>query len=175
MNWQRWKVYLLTFLCYVSIHNMRMSYSQVKSDFKSDFQQSDLFLALFDALVYLSLGTGFFFRFLLQGKKKMLNSLLMFLGIACIGYLIIPINSLLFKEKAQDSYFIKEILPGMGLLIFGFFQFPAWPTLLTITSQEFELNGDGTAMGIWSANGDLGNIVGFALTGFLVSNLEMRW
>ena len=105
----------------------------------------------------------------------MLNSLLMFLGIACIGYLIIPINSLLFKDKAPDSYFIKEILPGLGLLIFGFFQFPAWPTLLTITSQEFELNGDGTAMGIWSANGDLGNIVGFALTGLFVSNLEIRW
>lgn len=30
-------------------------------------------------------------------------------------------------------------------------------------------------MGIWSANGDLGNIIGFALCGILVDSLDCRW
>lgn len=30
-------------------------------------------------------------------------------------------------------------------------------------------------MGIWSANGDLGNIVGFALCGILVDSFSFRW
>ena len=75
---------------------MRMSYSQVKSEFKTSFQQSNLFLGLFDALVYLALGTGYFFRFFLQGKNNFKSSLVIFLTIACIGYLIIPITSLVF-------------------------------------------------------------------------------
>lgn len=30
-------------------------------------------------------------------------------------------------------------------------------------------------MGIWSANGDFGNIVGFGLTAILVDSLSFRW
>ena len=30
-------------------------------------------------------------------------------------------------------------------------------------------------MGIWSANGNLGNITGFAMTGLLVDVLELKW
>ena len=30
-------------------------------------------------------------------------------------------------------------------------------------------------MGVWSANGDLGNIVGFAMTGLLIDQFEFRW
>lgn len=59
----KWQTYILTFTSYVALHTMRMSYSQVKSEFKTSFQQTNLFLGLFDALVYLALGTGFFFRF----------------------------------------------------------------------------------------------------------------
>jgi sugar phosphate permease len=60
-------------------------------------------------------------------------------------------------------------------LVFGFCQFPAWPTLLTLTSEHFNLEKEGTAIGTWSANGDLGNIVGFALAGFIVNGLNFRW
>lgn len=55
----------MTFIDYVALHNMRMSYSQIKPNFQVSFNQSNFYLGLFDALVYLSLGTGFFFRFLL--------------------------------------------------------------------------------------------------------------
>jgi|688.fasta_scaffold593967_1 sugar phosphate permease len=68
-KWNKWKTYLITFIDYVALHNMRMSYSQVKPNFQKSFDQSNLWLGLFDSLVYLSLGMGFFFRFLLEGRK----------------------------------------------------------------------------------------------------------
>lgn len=79
------------------------------------------------------------------------------------------------NDSVRDDYFIKEIVPGIGLLVFGFCQFPAWPTLLTLTNEHFNLEKEGTAIGTWSANGDLGNIIGFALAGFIVNGLEWRW
>ena len=174
-KFMKWQTYIITFTSYVALHTMRMSFSQVKSDFSKTFQESNLFLGLFDALVYIALGTGFFFRFLLQGKKNLRFSLVLFLSIACVGYLYIPISSLVLGETVRSNFFLQIFLPGLGLLIFGFFQFPAWPTLLTFTNEHFNLEKEGTAMGIWSANGDLGNIVGFAMCGLLVGTLSWRW
>lgn len=88
---------------------------------------------------------------------------------------MIPILSIIAGQDVNNDHFLKEILPGIGLLLFGFCQFPAWPTLLTLTSEHFNLEKEGTAIGTWSANGDLGNIVGFALAGFIVNGLEWRW
>jgi sugar phosphate permease len=136
---EKWKTYIISFIDYVALHNMRMSYSQVKPNFQKSFEQSNLWLGLFDALVYLSLGMGFFFRFLLEGKKELLKSYIIFINIACCAYLVIPILSLSLGEGVKDNYFFKEILPGLALLVFGFCQFPAWPTLLTLTSEHFDL------------------------------------
>jgi MFS family permease len=152
-----------------------MSYSQIKPNFQSSFEQSNLWLGLFDALVYLSLGMGFFFRFLLEGKKNLLKSYIIFISIACTAYLAIPILSLICNKDVADSFLLKEIVPGIALLVFGFCQFPAWPTLLTLTNEHFNLEKEGAAIGTWSANGDLGNIIGFALAGFIVNGLEFRW
>ena len=98
INSAKWKTYLITFIDYVALHNMRMSYSQVKPDFQKSFGQTNLYLGLFDALVYLSLGMGFFFRFLLEGKKNLLKSYIIFITIACAAYLVIPILSLVVNE-----------------------------------------------------------------------------
>jgi sugar phosphate permease len=171
----KWKTYIITFIDYFCLHNMRMSYSQVKPNFQSSFDQSNFWLGLFDALVYLALGMGFFCRFLLEGKKNLLKSYIIFITIACAAYLVIPVVSLTLGNQVKDSYLLQEIVPGVGLLVFGFCQFPAWPTLLTLTSEHFNLEKEGTAIGTWSANGDLGNIVGFALAGFIVNGLQFRW
>ena len=175
VNSEKWKTYLITFIDYVALHNMRMSYSQIKPNFQSSFAQSNLWLGLFDALVYLSLGMGFFFRFLLEGRKNLLKSYIIFISIACAAYLVIPILSLIAEKDVIENHFLKEVLPGLSLLVFGFCQFPAWPTLLTLTNEHFNLEKEGTAIGTWSANGDLGNIIGFALAGFLVNGLDCRW
>ncbi len=132
-------------------------------------------MGLFDALVYLALGTGFFLRFLLEGKKHLTQSFLIFITISSIGYSVIPTLSLVLGENVRSNVWFQEVFPGIGLLMFGFCQFPAWPTLLTLTSEHFDIKSEGKAMGIWSANGDFGNIVGFGLTAILVDSLSFRW
>ena len=99
----KWTTYLLTFLAYVSLHTMRMSYSQIKPDFQKTFDQSNFFLGLFDALVYISLGIGFFLRFLLQGKMSIIISYAIFTSIASAAYLVIPVSSLILKDEVQTS------------------------------------------------------------------------
>ena len=66
-------------------------------------------------------------------------------------------------------------MPSVGLLLFGFCQFAAWPTLLTLMSEHFDHTTEGKALGFWSANGNLGNILGFAMTGLLVDVLKLQW
>lgn len=99
--------YILTFTAYLSIHTMRMSYSQVKSQFQSDYNQSNLFLGILDSLVYISLGIGFFLRFLLIGNMNLVLSYAIFVGIAALAYLIIPVSSLIFGDRVQHSTLLK--------------------------------------------------------------------
>ena len=128
-----------------------------------------------DSLVYVSLGVGFFLRFLLVGKMNLVFSYVLFVGIAAVAYLIIPVTSLIFGEQVQENIFLQEVLPAVGLLVFGFCQFAAWPALLTLTSEHFDHTNGGKAMGIWSANGNLGNILGFTMTGLLVDVVNLEW
>lgn len=171
----KWKTYVLTFIAYVSLHTMRMSYSQIKSDFQHDFQLSNFFLGLLDACVYISLSCGFFFRFLLQGRRTMISTYMVFVTVASISYSIVPLVSLLAGPNIESSSLLQYYVPALCLLFFGFFQFPAWPTLLTITSKHFSLTKEGREIGFWSANGDVGNIVGFAMSGLIVNALDLGW
>ena len=49
-----------------------------------------------DSFVYISLGIGFFFRFLLNGNMGLRFSYVVYVEIAIIAYLIIPVSSLIF-------------------------------------------------------------------------------
>jgi sugar phosphate permease len=99
-----------------------------------------------------------------------------FIAIASLAYLIIPVISLVFAETViQHNFLLSTIFPGLGLLLFGFCQFPAWPTLLFFINSYFNLKKEGKVTGFWAANGDVGNIIGFALTGMLMNQLEWRW
>ena len=73
------------------------------------------------------------------------------------------------------SILTQKILPVIGLSVFGFFQFAAWPSLLTLTNQYFDLKKEGAAMGFWSSNANIGNILGFALTGLIVDVMQLGW
>lgn len=72
-----------------------MSYSFVKPSFEKEFHLDHLFLGLFDGLVYLSLGIGFFMRYLLEGKMAPTLAYLVFGALASIGYCVIPVLSLI--------------------------------------------------------------------------------
>lgn len=137
----KYLTYFLTFFAYVAIHTMRMSYSFVKPSFEKEFHLDHLFLGLFDGLVYLSLGIGFFMRYLLEGKMAPTLAYLVFGSIASVGYCIIPVLSLADENKIsiESSFILQYGLPGLGLIMFGFCQFSAWPVLLFLVNQHFDL------------------------------------
>lgn len=105
----------------------------------------------------------------------MIKTYIVFITVASIAYSVIPIISLVLGETVKAYSIFRFYMPAICLLLFGFFQFPAWPTLLTLTSEHFNLNEEGKELGFWSANGDVGNIVGFALAGMIVIWLDFRW
>lgn len=61
------------------------------------------------------------------------------MNIACLAFIYIPISSLLLGDKIRNNVMTQQILPSLSLLVFGFCQFPSWPTLLTIINQHFDV------------------------------------
>jgi hypothetical protein len=57
-----------------------------------------IFLGLFDGLVYISLGFGFFFRFLIEGSTSKTRIYLYFGTLTAIGYSVIPILGLIMQN-----------------------------------------------------------------------------
>lgn len=104
-----------------------------------------------------------------------MRSFFVCISLACLGYLIIPLSSILLNSKVTTNLFFQTILPGFGLLLFGFWQFAAWPTLMTLINEYFNVRSEGTALGLWSANGDFGNIIGFILSGLIIDSFSFRW
>jgi hypothetical protein len=76
-----------------------MGYSSIKPEFEKTFQLDSIFLGLFDGLVYISLGMGFFFRFLIEGSTSKTKIYLIFGTLTALGYSVIPIMSLLMKNE----------------------------------------------------------------------------
>jgi sugar phosphate permease len=171
----KWKTYLLTFTAYMALHAMRMTYSEVKPYFQTVFNLSNLYLGILDGIVYVSLALGFGLRFLISSRNSSLREYLIFTTIAVLGFLVIPVISLASGILVTSNPLLQKVLPAVGLVIFGFFQFSAWPTLLTITNEYFDIKTEGAAMGFWSSNANIGNIMGFALTGLFIDVFQFRW
>ena len=95
----KYLTYVVTFTAYVAVHILRMGYSSVKPYFEKTFQLDSIFLGLFDGLVYISLGLGFFFRFLIEGNTKKTTIYLIFGILTALGYAVIPIMGLLMKNE----------------------------------------------------------------------------
>ena len=172
---EKWKTYCLTFCAYLALHTMRMTYSEIKPYFQTTYKISNLMLGILDASTYMALAIGFGLRFLISSRKIMLREYFLFTAIAILGFLIIPVTSLVEGSLVTSNIFTQSILPITGLIVFGFFQFAAWPSLLTITNQYFDLKKEGAMMGFWASNSSIGNIVGFALTGLIVDVLQLGW
>lgn len=143
---------VLTFLAYVAIHILRMSYSSVKSNFEEAYRLDNIFLGLFDGLVYMSLGFGFFFRFLIEGNSKKTTIYLVFGIITALSFAVIPTLSFILSEQneinakgkaimtiGEQPFSIQYLIPGISLIFFGFCQFTAWPVLLYLVSQHFNV------------------------------------
>jgi len=94
-------------------------------------------------LIYISLGIGFFLRFFIEGHTKKTTIYLIFGIITAISYTVIPIMSLILTDSSgtigDQPFFIRYVIPGISLILFGFGQFTAWPVLLYLVSHQFNV------------------------------------
>jgi hypothetical protein len=60
---------------------------------------------------------------------------------------------------------VKSIC-SVSLLSFGFSQLAIWPITFTLVSFYYDpkTKTEGTMLGCWSSNGDIGNIAGFFIS-----------
>ena len=80
---------------------------------------------------------------------------------------MIPIYSL-FGVKSTLLLFIS-----MGA--FGMFQATSWPIVLKLVDKYFDPQKDGFVLGVWSTNGDLGNVFGFGVCNLFVFTFGWPW
>lgn len=85
--------------------------------------------------------------------------------ISTICYLIIP---LLVWLNVRIPILLYISLAG-----FGWFQGIAWPVLLAFINVYFDSKKDGCLVGLWSANKDTGNVLGFFVSTILIIFLKL--
>jgi hypothetical protein len=169
-----------------------MTYSQIKANFKEDFQESSFFLGFLDFVTFVFACLAFI-RYIVEAKLSRMKTYLLFSTISLMAFLTIPITSLILKsqftitshptgnslyrtfEDGENSILhlnplVQHVIPALGLFLFGFGQIACWPTLLALLSQHLNAHKDGMALGFWSSNGDIGNIAGFAFAGIIIAN-----
>jgi sugar phosphate permease len=139
----KYLTYVLTFSAYAAVHILRMGYSSIKPEFEIAFGLDSIFLGLFDGLVYISLGLGFFLRFFIEGSTSKTTIYLIFGIITACSYAVIPLLGLLLEQSdgtiGDQPFEIRYLVPGISLILFGFCQFTAWPVLLYLVSQHFNV------------------------------------
>lgn len=92
------RVYILTFLTYASVHMMRMTYSFNKHNLETKFGVGDLFLGIVDALMFIALSFGTFFRYSMLNDKKNTLICLKTAIPTSLAFSLVPIASLLKGE-----------------------------------------------------------------------------
>lgn len=59
------------------------------------------------------------------------------------AYMVIPLMSLIMTNSqgniGDQSEFVRYVIPGLTLIVYGFCQFTAWPILLFLVNQKFNL------------------------------------
>ena len=61
------------------------------------------------------------------------------------------------------------------MTIAGFAQVVAYPVCIKLIFQHFNPKKDGLVLGIWSAHGDMGNIIGFFIYTLIVYKFHWSW
>lgn len=172
----KYQVYVLTLLTYASVHMMRMTYSFNKHNLEAKFGIGDLFLGFLDALMFIALAFGTFFRYSIINDKEASLLCLKTAIPTCLAFGLVPIVSIFKGETSQAApSFFNYMVLLIGLGLFGFFQFSFFPATITIFSGYFNVKKEGRLVGFWSSKANLGNIIGFFLSNFLVYQLHIRW
>ena len=117
-----------------------------------------------NACLYIVIGISYLYKALNPIKNRQF-SYVWNMSLCNLFYLITPII-ISCSSPITALFFVS--LAG-----FGFFQTVSWPVLLSLVHAYFLPKSDGGMLGFWSANGDIGNILGFALCTLLITKLNL--
>ena len=125
----------LTFFSFASLHTLRMCYSFNKMYIKKEFQITDFYLGVLDALVYLSLGIGTLLRFTLI--RNPVNLTKIFLAGSILTSLFISVISFLGlishgEKHSEHHYLLFKIFITIALSLFGFMQLTSRPIVAVL-------------------------------------------
>ena len=156
--------FLTTFLAYTTIHCMRMSLSSLQHHIIAYFGISNSSMGLAIAAVYIILGLSYLLRTFVPLRLPQ-RTYLITTCLAAVSYSILPI---------AVSYGVKHVgVLFTAYALFGLFQSSTWPVLIKIVNKYLDPQRDGCLMGLWSTNGDIGNIMGFLSC--LVIEFYLKW
>lgn len=84
-----------------------------------------------------------------------------------------------FGDKVFEDEFLADLLKKGVLIVkislFGFSQFAVWPLNLTLVSEYYKPEKDGSMIGFWSSAWEVGNIACLGLSNFLIHSLNVKW
>lgn len=163
----KYEVYVFTFLCYTSIHSLRTSYSYSKNDIARDVDVESKYMGIVDSLMLTFLGLGHFLHALYPIKKPVL-SLWIAMIVCGINYALIPAC---VNVSALANIYIVCVLMSFN----GFLQSYTWPNLLMIINSRFNPQKYAVLLGFWSANANVGNIIGFGVFEILKNFNYKAW
>lgn len=113
------------------------------------------YMGIVDALMLTFLGIGHFLH-AIKPIKRPVSSLWVAMIICGINYGLIPGFTAI--EALSNIYIIALIM-----CFNGFLQSFTWPNLLMIINSKYSSEKDAVLLGFWSANANVGNILGFGI------------
>lgn len=143
-----------------------MGLSFVMADIEKTFSIGHIELGAVQASTYIMIGLGYMYL-MFRPVKKALPEYLLNMGLA--GALFVLWG--LWTWRGLNKPWVLMVF----LAICGFVQAVAWPVCIKIMYQSFTYRENGFFLGLWSASGDMGNILSFYFNTLLVYSLHLPW
>ena len=161
------EVFVITFMCVLSLHAARESWYMVKHEVHQELGFSSTFLGTIDTTFLLFYSVGYYSSVIL-GDRLVVSRMVGY-GMLCAALLYIIICLLcMARVVSQPLYLVLWALQG-----------PSQGTDLTgcvaIMANWFPPEIRGRVMGLWGANQSVGNIVGEYLAAIIYDELGMSW
>lgn len=121
-------------------------------------------MGIANACLYIVIGLSYLWRAFWPIKERQWTYFWS-MNVSNLCYLVIPM--LVYLHASVPALFY------LCLAGFGWFQTASWPVLLSLVHAYFLPKRDGCMLGFWSANGDIGNIVGFLMCTIVIYTLGL--
>ncbi|CEP03724.1 unnamed protein product (mitochondrion) [Plasmodiophora brassicae] len=147
--------FALTFLAYVALHAERKAYTNVKSAAVADWHMTPDALSVLDTTFMLTYAAGLYASGALGDATSPKTVLLG--GLLASTFIVMAIG----LAGSLGAHLVVVALMALN----GLAQSTVWPNAVAIMAAHFPEASRGSIMGVWSVNGNVGNLLGGMFTG----------